>query len=211
MQSPGKSSLEILSDIWTAAGGEASALDALTLTGDEPQPPSSFRVAAAAQVSVAATALAAAGIWKMRSGEAQGTAVDMRHAVVECRSERYLRVDGKPPPPAWDAIAGVYKTRDGFVRLHTNFPHHRDAVCKVLDCKPERDAVQAALMKREGEKFETAAYAAGGVVALMRSRDEWSATPHAGALAELPLIAIEKIGDAAPRPWPQGDRPLSGV
>jgi len=21
-------------------------------------------------------------------------------------SERYLRVDGKPPPPAWDAIAG---------------------------------------------------------------------------------------------------------
>ena len=63
----------------------------------------------------------------------------MRHAVVECRSERYLRVDGKPPPPAWDAIAGVYKTRDGFVRLHTNFPHHRDAVCKVLNCKPERD------------------------------------------------------------------------
>ena len=66
----------------------------------------------------------------MRSGEAQNVAVDMRHAVVECRSERYLRVDGKPPPPAWDAIAGVYKTGDGrFVRLHTNFPHHRAAVC----------------------------------------------------------------------------------
>ena len=103
---------EILSDIWTSTGGEASALDALTLTGDEPQLPSSFRVAAAAQVSVAATGLAAAEIWKMRSGEAQDVAVDMRHAVVECRSERYLRVDGKPPPPAWDAIAGVYKTRD---------------------------------------------------------------------------------------------------
>ena len=56
-------------------------------------------------------------------------------------------VDGKPPPPAWDAIAGVYKTGDGrFVRLHTNFPHHRDAVCKVLNCKPEREQVQAALM-----------------------------------------------------------------
>ena len=106
MQSP----REILSDIWTSIGGEASALDALTLTGDEPQLPSSFRVAAAAQVSVAATGLAAAEIWKMRSGEAQDVAVDMRHAVVECRSERYLRVDGNPPPPAWDAIAGVYKT-----------------------------------------------------------------------------------------------------
>ena len=207
MQSP----REILSDIWTSAGGEASALDALTLTGDEPQLPSSFRVAAAAQVSVAATALAAAEIWKMSSGEAQDVAVDMRHAVVECRSERYLRVDGKPPPPAWDAIAGVYKTRDGFVRLHTNFPHHRDAVCKVLNCKPERDAVQAALMQWDGEAFETAAYTSGCVVAFMRSHDQWSATPHAKALAGLPLISIAKIGEAAPKPWPKGERPLAGI
>jgi crotonobetainyl-CoA:carnitine CoA-transferase CaiB-like acyl-CoA transferase len=207
MQSP----REILSDIWTSIGGEAAALDALTLTGDEAQLPSSFRVAAAAQVSVAATALAAAGIWKMRSGETQDVAVDMRHAVVECRSERYLRVDGKPPPPAWDAIAGVYKTRDGFVRLHTNFPHHRDAVCKVLNCKPERDDVQAALMQWDGEAFETAAYTSGCVVAFMRSHDQWSATPHARALAGLPLISIAKIGEAAPKPWPKGDRPLAGI
>jgi crotonobetainyl-CoA:carnitine CoA-transferase CaiB-like acyl-CoA transferase len=208
MQSP----REILSDLWTSAGGEAAALVALTLTGDEPQLPSSFRVGAAAQVSVAATGLAAAGIWKMRSGEVQDVAVDMRHAVVECRSERYLRVDGNPPPPAWDAIAGIYKTRDnGFVRLHTNFPHHRDAVCKVLSCRPERDAVQAALMQWDGEAFETAAYAAGGVVAFMRSHDQWSATPHARALAGLPLISITKIGEAPPKPWPKGDRPLAGI
>ena len=208
MQSPN----EILSDIWASAGGEAAALGALTLTGEEPQLPSSFRVAAAAQVSVAATGLAATEIWKLRSGQAQDVAVDMRHATVECRSERYLRVDDKPPPPAWDAIAGVYRTRDQrFVRLHTNFRHHRDAVCKVLNCKPERDDVQAALMQWDGEAFETAAYAGGCVVALMRSHDEWSATPHARALAELPLITIEKIGDAAPKPWPKGDRPLASI
>src|SRR5882724_2649067 len=202
---------EILADIWTSAGGEPSALDAVTLSGEEPQLPSSFRVAAAAQASIAATGLAAATIWKLRSGEQQGVAVDMRHAVVECRSERYLRVDGKPPPPAWDAIAGIYKTRDArFVRLHTNFPHHRDAVCKVLNCKPERDAVQAALMQWDAEAFETAAYAAGGVVAMMRSHEEWSTSPHATALAGLPLISMEKIGDAAPRPWPKGERPLAG-
>src|SRR3984885_15177070 len=127
----------------------------------------------------------------------------MRHAVVECRSERYLRVDGKPPGPAWDVIAGVYNTRDRrFVRLHTNFPHHRDAVCKILDCKPERDAVQAALMQWDAEAFETAAYDAGGVVAMMRSQREWSALPHGRALAEQPVLSIEKIGDAAPRTWP---------
>src|SRR6267143_420331 len=208
MQSP----REILSDIWTSTGGDPSTLDAVKLTGDEPQLPSSFRVAAAAQASIAATGLAAAEIWRLRSGKTQGVAVDMVHAVAECRSERYLRADGKPPPPAWDAIAGVYKTRDRrFVRLHTNFPHHRAAVCKVLNCKPERDDVQAALMQWDAEAFETAAYAGGGVVAMMRSHQEWSDLPHAKALAELPLVSIEKIGEAAPKPWPKGDRPLAGV
>jgi crotonobetainyl-CoA:carnitine CoA-transferase CaiB-like acyl-CoA transferase len=203
---------EVLTDVWKSAGGDIAALDAVTLSGNEPQLPSSFRVAAAAQVSIAASGLAAAEIWKMRSGQAQEVGVDMRHAVVECRSERYLRVAGKPPPPAWDAIAGVYKTGDGrFVRLHTNFPHHRAAVCKVLGCKAERDDVQAALMQWQAEAFETAAYGEGGVVAMMRSQDEWSATPHAKALAQLPLITIEKIGEAAPKPWPQGDRPLAGI
>src|SRR6059058_1002872 len=206
-----QSTTEILADIWTSAGGDPAALNAVTLTGDEAQLPSSFRVAAAAGVSVAATGLAAAEIWKLRSGQSQDVAVDMRHAVVECRSERYLRVDGNPPPPAWDALAGVYQTRDGFVRLHTNFPHHRDAVCKVLNCKPERDAVQAALMQWDGEAFETAAYAGGCVVAFMRSHEQWSATPHAKALAGLPLISIEKIGEAVPKSWPGGERPLAGI
>lgn len=203
---------QVLSDIWTAAGGDVSALDHVTLTGEEPQLPSTFRVGVAAQASIAAAGLAAAEIWKLRKGQSQNVAVDMTHALVEFRSERYLRVDGKPPGPAWDAIAGIYRTRDQrFVRLHTNFPHHRGAVCRVLNCKPERDQVQAALLQWNAEPFETTAYAAGGVVAMMRSYDEWSALPQARALAELPLFSIEKIGDASPKPWPGGDRPLSGL
>jgi crotonobetainyl-CoA:carnitine CoA-transferase CaiB-like acyl-CoA transferase len=218
---------DILADLWRLAGGEASALDTVTLTGDEPQLPSSFRVAAAGQVSIAASALSAAAIWQARGGEKQNVTVDMRHAVVECRSERYLRRDGQPPPPAWDAIAGVYKTGDQrFVRLHTNFPHHRDAICNVLSCAAEREAVQTALMHWEGEAFESAAYAAGGVVSLMRSHDEWRALPQAKALAALPVLTIEKIGEAPPRLWPAapgpaalwpaalgpaGNRPLSGL
>src|SRR5262249_3393160 len=55
MQSP----REILSDLWQLAGGEPSALEAVQLTGTEPVLPSSFRLAAAAQASIAASALAA--------------------------------------------------------------------------------------------------------------------------------------------------------
>src|SRR3977135_345272 len=196
---------EILADLWTSAGGQPSALDTVRLAGEGRNRPPSFRVPAAAQASIAATGLAAAQIWKLRSGQSQDVAVDMCHAVVECRSERYLRVDGKGSPMVWDAIAGIYKTRDQrFVRLHTNFRHHRDAVCKVLNCKPERDDVQAALMQWDGESFETAAYAGGFVVALMRWHDQWSMQPQADAIAKLPLIEIEKIGEADPRPWPVG-------
>ena len=208
MQSP----KQILADLWSIAGGEPAALDAVTLTGEEPQLPSSFRVDAAAQAGIAAAGLAAALIWKLRSGQAQEVSVDMRHATVECRSERYLRLPDMPPPPAWDAIAGVYKTGDQrFVRLHTNFPHHRDAVCRVLNCKAERDEVQSALMNWDAEAFESAAYEACGVVSMMRSVEEWSATPQAGALAALPLITLEKIGEAAPKSWPEGNRPLAGL
>jgi crotonobetainyl-CoA:carnitine CoA-transferase CaiB-like acyl-CoA transferase len=203
---------EVLADIWTAGGGDSAALDKVTLTGEEPQLPSTFRVGVAAQASIAAAGLAAAEIWKLRSGQSQNVAVDMTHALVEFRSERYLRVHDKAPGPVWDSIAGIYRTRDQrFVRLHTNFSQHRDAVRKVLNCRPERDQVQAALMQWDAEPFETAAYAGGAVVAMMRSRDEWSALPQARVLESLPLFSIEKIGDAAPKPWPLGDRPLAGI
>ena len=203
---------ELLADLWAVLGGDAAALDHVTLTGDEPQLPSSFRVDAAAQVSIAASGLAAAELWRLRSGQRQRVTVDQRHAAVECRSERYLRCNDQPPPPMWDPLAGVYRVgQNGFVRLHTNFPHHRDAITRVLNCAPEREAVQAALLSWDGEAFESAAYQAGGVVALMRSREEWQALPQAAAVAALPLIEITRIGDAAPKPWPVGERPLAGL
>ena len=144
----------------------------VTLTGDEPQLPSSFRVDAAAQVAIAASGLAAAEIWRLRSGQAQHVASTCAtpwsnaapSAICASTTSRRRRSGTRSPAST--------RSRDGrFVRLHTNFPHHRDAVCKVLNCAPERDAVQAALLQWDGEAFETAAYAAGGVVALMRSRD----------------------------------------
>lgn len=206
-----RTSHDVLQDLWTLAEGDPSALESVKLTGTPPILPSSFAVDMAAQVTIAAAGLAAAEVWRARSGQSQEVSVTLEHAVVECRSERYLRVNGEPPPPAWDAIAGVYKVRDGFVRLHTNFKHHRDNVCKVLNCAPEREAVQAALNEWDGETFETMAYAGGCVVSFMRSHEQWSQHKQAQALAELPLLTIEKIGEAAPRPWPEGDRPLEGV
>jgi crotonobetainyl-CoA:carnitine CoA-transferase CaiB-like acyl-CoA transferase len=203
----------VLRNLWSVAGGDPAGLERVQLTGADPALPSSFRIGTAAQVTVAAAGLAVAEIWRQRTKRTQAVAVNMRHAAIEFRSERYMRLDGKPPGPAWDKIAGVYRTGDGrIVRLHTNFPHHRDGMLKLLDCAYDRDAVQAALANWKGEAFETAAADAGLVATMMRSPAEWAAHPQGQAVARLPPLQISKIGEAPARPLPAGpERPLSGI
>ena len=213
------SAREALQRLWLHAGGDAAPLERVRLSGTDPVLPSSFRVGTAAQVSIAAAGLAAAELWRLRTGRAQTISVDARAAAIEFRSERYLRVDGKAPASLWDPIAGVYRAGDGrFVRLHTNFAHHRAAVVALLRCEDQRESVQSALAGWKAEAFETSANAAGCVVSMLRSAEEWNAHPQSRAIADLPTFEIERIGDApplplAPIPMPAGpgSRPLSGV
>lgn len=204
--------LDQLTKLWALAGGDPEALQSVVLTGAEPQLPSSFCVGTAAQVSIAAATLAAAGLWKLRSGKAQSISCDMRAAVAGFRSERYFRIQDSPSPPAWDKIAGVYQAGDGrWLRLHTNFPHHRDGVLEILDCANERNAVSAALKGWSAQDFEDAAAERGLVATMMRSFDEWDTHPQGRAAAGLPLLEIIKIGDAEPQPLSTGERPLAGI
>jgi crotonobetainyl-CoA:carnitine CoA-transferase CaiB-like acyl-CoA transferase len=202
----------VLSEIWRAAGHPEAALDAVDLTGNEPVLPSSFRVGTAAQATIAAAALAASELWRLRTGRSQRVSVDMRSAAIEFRSERYLRVDGKPPSEYHDPIAGLYRCGDGrWARLHTNLPHHRDGVLALLGCRHERTAVQRALDQWEAEKFETAAAEVGLVVTACRTFREWDDHPQGRAIARLPLFSIDQIGDAPVEPLPAAERPLAGV
>lgn len=201
----------VLSGLWQSIGGDPAALDRVVLTGGEALP-SSFRIGAAAQAAIAASGLAAASIWQAKTGRRQTVAVDARHAAIEFRSERHLRVAGNGLASIWDEIAGLYQTGDGrHVRLHTNFAHHRQVILDLLGCAPTRAAVQAALESWTGFAFEQAAMDAGGVVAALRTAEEWAGHDQAKVLAALPVLTIERIGEAAPRPLPAGDRPLSGL
>ena len=206
------SSGQALANLWRLAAQPDAALASVELTGAEPALPSSFAIGTAAQASIAAAALAAAELWRLRTGRRQRVGVAMRDAAIEFRSERYMRVGAEPPKEPWNKIAGLYRCGDGrFVRLHTNFPHHRDGILRLLGCDYAREAVQRALESQQGEAFETAAADAGLVVTMTRSFAEWDAHPQGRALAALPTFTIEKIGDAPPQPLPEGDRPLAGV
>jgi len=115
-------------------------------------------------------------------------------------------------PPVWDAVAGDYKTKDGWIKLHTNLPHHRAAALSVLQAEPIRDKVKAAVLTLDADDLETAIVKAGGVAAAMRSRDEWQAHPQGRAVASEPLIAWGKVRQGKMRPWRASqEQPLNGL
>jgi crotonobetainyl-CoA:carnitine CoA-transferase CaiB-like acyl-CoA transferase len=201
--------------IWCDAGLPATALGRLTLSGSDPVLPSSFAVGAAAQASIALAALAASEIERARNGATRHVEVDMRDAAIEC-SARYT-LDGIAPDP-WDKLAGVYRCRSGWLRVHTNFAHHRDALLRLLGLPEgeatERAALAQTLAAHDALDFEAWATAAGCVVAALRSFDEWDAHPQSAVIAAQPLVAIERVGDAPPLPWaqlPQAGTPLGGL
>jgi hypothetical protein len=201
--------------IWRDAGLPADALSRLDLCGAEPVLPSSFAVGTAAQASLAAAALAATEIGRVRNGVRQRVAVDMRHAALECACR--FTLDGRVPE-LWDPIAGLYRCGNGWLRLHTNFAHHRDGVLRLLGLPPGPDTpraeVAAALLERDAHAFEQQAADAKLVVAALRSVDEWDRHPQSAAVAAHPLVAIERIGDAPPSPWPHladDAPPLAGM
>src|SRR5262245_44295346 len=117
---------EVLAQLCRAAGHPDTPLDAMTLTGSEPVLPSCLAGGTAAQAPAARSALAAAELWRLGTGQQQRVSVNMRDAAIEARSEHYLALDGKPLPHERDRIVGLYRCGDDrWVRLHTNMPHHR--------------------------------------------------------------------------------------
>jgi crotonobetainyl-CoA:carnitine CoA-transferase CaiB-like acyl-CoA transferase len=202
-----------LSDLWRSAGLAPDALDHARLSGADPVLPSSFHLGTAATAVIGAVGLAAAEIHRRRTGRAQAVSVEMRHALTEFRSEQLLRVDDAPVGEGWDAVAGAYRCGDGrWVRIHTNFPHHRDGFLALLGADYDRASVARALEGWEAPRLDEAAAAAGLPAAMMRSFGEWDAHPQGQGVAALPLIEITRIGDAPPEPLPPGaDRPLAGL
>ena len=124
-----------------------------------------------------------------------------------------LRPEGWELPPVWDALAGDYACLDGWVQFHTNAPHHRAAVLRVLGGPGEREAVAAEVARWRADDLEVAVVGAGGVAAALRSIEAWDTHPQGMAVAAEPLLHVEPgdtAGDTAVRAV-RPDRPLAGL
>jgi crotonobetainyl-CoA:carnitine CoA-transferase CaiB-like acyl-CoA transferase len=203
---------EALVDVWARVGGDPTGLEQISLAGDDLVLPGIFRVGTAAAATIGAAGLAAAELWRLRTGRRQAVTLDTRAAAVAFRSERYLRVDDQPAHEGWHPVSGFFQAGDGrWIQLHCNFPHHRERALAVLGCGESRPAVVAAMADWKAGALEDAIVARGGCAGMVRSPEEWAAHPQGRAVATLPLLEIVRIGEAPPEPPGRGDRPLSGV
>src|SRR5476649_1738490 len=146
-----------------------SARECVRFTG-EGELPSCYAVTELAAESVGAAALAVRQLVAAQGGRPGQVVVDRRLASLWFSWS--LRPVGWELPPLWDPVAGDYPTADGWIRLHTNAPHHRDAALAVLNAPVERAAVARAVAGWRGVELEAAVVAQGGCAALMRSRAE---------------------------------------
>jgi crotonobetainyl-CoA:carnitine CoA-transferase CaiB-like acyl-CoA transferase len=203
---------EALRTILPIAGwSEKDAAVAFT-GGTDPILPTPFRIGAAGAATIAASGLAAAALWRARTGRRQQVTVDVRQATASLRSGHYMKLADAEVSTRRNSIMGVYPTKDGrWSYLHCNFPNHRAAALSVLGVPEDRDAVTRAVATWNAADLEEAIIAAKGAGGMARSKAEWAKHPQAAAIASLPLMEIVRIGDSAPEPLPPGDRPLSGI
>ncbi len=200
-----------LAEVWRLTRLDPEALDSVRLDGRGFRADSSFRVAEMAQATIAAAGLAAAEFRHARGGRRQEVSVDAAHALIEFWSEAYLMLDGRPAREPRDSLTELFRTSDGWVRLHANFPHHRDGLLKLLGCGHDPAAVAAALASWKALAFEDEATRRGLCASALRSFEDWDQHPHARHIRDMPLIAVERVGDAPPKRFEAGERPLSGI
>ncbi len=110
----------------------------------------------------------------------------------------------------------MYQTKDGYVRLHTNFPQfvfssdlkkpthlplpsHKQGLLDILQCEPTKEAVAAALAEWSAEEFEAEVFRRHLCAAALRSYDVMDVTPQGIYQTNINPLYINKIGDAPKR------------
>jgi crotonobetainyl-CoA:carnitine CoA-transferase CaiB-like acyl-CoA transferase len=204
---------DALRTLFPVAGWPEERARTVEITGGaDPVLPTPFRIGTAGAATIAASGLAAAELWRIRTGRRQQVTVDVRQAAASLRSGHYMKLADAKVSTARNTIMGVYPTRDGrWSYLHCNFPNHRAAALSVLGVAEDRDAVARAVLTWNAADLEEAIIAAKGAGGMARTQSEWAKHPQAAAIAALPLMEIIRIGDAAPEPLPPADRPLAGI
>lgn len=181
---------------------------------DDPIVPTPFRVGAAAAAAMGLAASAANEIWRLRGGTQQDIAVDLEAAAASLLSFALLRRDGEPVPRPGDTnpTIGLYRAADGrWLHLHGGFPYLARRTLDLLNAENRADAIAAAVAKWNAFALEDALAFMKLCGAVVRTEEEWRATPQGAALSKTLPIALHRVGDAPVLRLGEASEPLAGI
>ncbi|WP_427762451.1 CoA transferase [Streptomyces sp. DSM 41931] len=186
-----------LASFWSGLGGDPALLSRVSAVERPGVLPSRLPVREFAGACVGVCALAAAELAARRTGGGVVPAVRVDDGAVATAfvSERHLRTDGRAAE-SFAPLSRFWRTADGWVRTHANYPHHRARLLTALGAPEDPDAVAAVLARRSAREVEETVTAAGGLAVALRTPEEWAAHGQAAA-ARLPLVERVRL-DAAP-------------
>ncbi|MCT9083535.1 CoA transferase [Streptomyces fulvoviolaceus] len=189
-----------INSAWSAVGGDPALLPRVTTVVREGALQARLPVRELARACVGACALAGAEFGARRAGLAQipGVRVDDGAVATAFHSERHLLIDGRAPIN-FAPLSRFWRTADGWVRTHANYPHHRARLLDVLGVRDDVAAVEGALAERSSLEVEEAVYAAGGLAVALRTPEAWAAQEQAAEVARRPLVERERLDSARAR------------
>ncbi|MCF6194582.1 MAG: hypothetical protein L3J46_09660, partial [Kangiellaceae bacterium] len=167
---------------------QALKLDNKATIGGTEQLPSCFAVTELAANSIASVGLSIVQLLEGLNLVNRSPSCSVDQRLASLWFDQSIRPIDWEMPPLWDAIAGDYQAKDGWIKLHTNLPHHRDAALSVLKCEASRSGVAKVVKSWSANALEDNIVNAGGVAAAMRSREVWAKHPQGIAIKNEPLI-----------------------
>ncbi|RLV10135.1 hypothetical protein CTZ27_02575 [Streptomyces griseocarneus] len=198
---------------WAALGGDPALVATVAHDGpDAGTLPSTLPVREFARSAVAVCGLAAAELTAVRQGGQRGgpprVTVDDGAVATAFTSERHIRLDGRAGG-TFAPLSRFWRTADGWVRTHANYPHHRARLLATLEIADTGDdealaaRVAAVLAERRAGDVEETVYAAGGLAIAVRTPGEWATHPQGAVVARHPLLSLDRVGEEPERTMPE--------
>ncbi len=215
--------LKVVDNMLSEVGVERKDLKGkVTFAGLDPIRPTVLKVGAAGAAVIAANAIVTALIHQEKTGEGQDIHVDLRKAFVNQSKWQDVLLDCVTVNGV-SRLAGVKSfgesadlhllpTRDNrFVMASFPYPSQMTKICKIFNSGYTQDQLAASSIKHSAEELEAMGNSAMVPITIVRTPEEFEASDHWAHHISTPIIHIEKVGDSAPEPFPEGDRPLSGI
>ncbi len=180
----------LLRQAWSALDGESGLLDLVEVVGNGVGLlPSRLAALPAMIASVSAATLGAAVLDATRQASSpESVVIDVEHVAVAAGSERYALMDGRHQADLFAPLSRFWPTADGWLRLHANYPWHRERALRLLGCENRPDAVGDAIRSWQGQALEDALAEVDALGSAVRTRQEWQAHPQGRAVAAQPLV-----------------------